>query len=125
MKNLAKYLLGLFVIVGIAFFSKKAWELLSLKQAVKVQSEMEKSLFPYMIAAQPREAIYARPMWVAETGSTLTVYTEYFGDRLPEEREKVRNEMVLAVKKWAETQSKEYQFYYVTFTDEIISPDKK
>ena len=125
MKDFVKYFLGLAVIIGIAFLSREAWNSLSAKQALKVQSLMEKSLFPLMIAAQPREAIFARPMWVAETGSTLTVYTEYFGDRLIEEREKVRNEMVLVVKKWAETQSKKYQFYYVTFTDEIISPEKK
>ncbi|AZZ36464.1 hypothetical protein CIK05_06565 [Bdellovibrio sp. qaytius] len=120
-----KYFLGLVVIVGVAFLSREAWNSLSQKKAAQVQSEMEKSLFPVMIAAQPKEAIFARPMWVAETGSTLTVFTEYFGDRLPEEREKVRNEMVLVVKKWAETQPQKYQFYYVTFTDEIISPDKK
>jgi len=122
-----KYFLGLLVIVavGIAFFSREAWLTLSEKKAAKVQSAVEKSLFPLMIAAQPKEAIFARPMWVAETGSALTVYTEYLGDRLPEEREKVRSEMVLVIKKWAETQPKKYQFYYVTFTDEIISPEKK
>lgn len=122
-----KYLLGLIIVVcvGLAYFSREAWELLSDKKAAKVQSEMEKSLFPIMLAAQPQKNIVARPMWVAETGSTLTVYCEYFGDRLPEEREKARSEMVLVVKKWAETQPKKYQFYYVTFTDEVISPEKK
>lgn len=125
LKNLIKYFLGLAIIIGVAFLSREAWNSLSEKKAAKVQSEMEKSLFPLMIAAQPQETIFARPMWVAETGSTLTVYTEYFGDRLIEEREKVRNDMVLVVKKWAETQPKKYQFYYVTFTDEIMSPEKK
>lgn len=122
-----KYILGLLVIVavGIAFFSREAWLTLSEKKAAKIQSAMEASLFPLMLQAQPKEAIFARPMWVAETGNTLTVYCEYFGDRLPEAREKVRDEMVLVVKKWAETQNKNYQFYYVTFTDEVISPEKK
>ena len=120
-----KYLFGLLLIIGVAFFSREAWNHLASKKAASVQSEMEKSLFPLMIAAQPKEAIFARPMWVAETANTLTVYTEYFGDRLVEEREKVRDEMVLVVKKWAETQPRKYQFYYVTFTDEIISPEKK
>ncbi len=116
---------SLILIAGVGYFSKEAWLTLAEKKAEKIQTEMEKSLFPIMLQAQPKEYIFARPMWVAETGSTLTVYCEYFGDRLPEEREKVRDEMVLVVKKWAETQNKKYQFYYVTFTDEVLSPEKK
>lgn len=116
---------SLVLIAGVGYFSKEAWLTLAEKKAEKIQSELEKSLFPIMLQAQPKENISARPMWVAETGSTLTVFCEYFGDRLPEEREKIRDEMVLVVKKWAETQNKKHQFYYVTFTDEVISPEKK
>lgn len=120
-----KLILGLLVIIGVAFFSREAWFALSEKKAAKVQMQLEQSLFPIMLQAQPKEFIFARPMYVIETATTLTVYCEYLGEKSIEAREQLRNEMVLIVKKWTENQPTKYQFIYVTFTDEVIAPEKK
>lgn len=121
-----KYVIAIVIIASaIGYLSKEAWHKASEKRAEKVQSLMETSMFPYVVEAQPKENILARPMWVEETQNTLKVYCEYFGDRSAEAREKVRNETVLIIKSWAEKQHKIYRFIYVIFTDEVINPDKK
>ena len=116
---------GLILIAAVGYFSKEAWLTLAEKKADKVQSEMELSLFPLMLQAQPKGFIHARPMYVIQTADTLTVYTEYLGEKSVDAREQLRQEMVFVVKKWAETQPTKYKFIYVTFTDEVMAPEKK
>lgn len=118
-----KYVIAIVLLAtGLGYFSKEAWNKFSDKKAEKVQSEMEKSLFPFIVQAQPKEAIFARPMQVEETSNTLTVYCEYFGDKDIEVRENLRKQLSADVKKWSETQPKKYQYIFIKFTDEMINP---
>lgn len=118
-------IIGTIVIASVGYFSKEVWLMLAVNKAEKVQSQLEQTLFPLMLQAQPREAIFARPMYVIQTADTLTVYTEYLGEKSVDAREVLRVEMVSVVKKWAETQPTKYKFIYVTFTDEVMAPEKK
>lgn len=117
-----KYIIGVLVIIGLGYFSKEAWTLLSSKKAERVQTQMEKDLFPLIIQSQSKEIINARPMRVEETSNTLVVYCEYLGDKSIESREKVRNQIHQTITTWFETQPKKYSYVFIKFTDEVISP---
>lgn len=117
-----------FAIIGLALlglFAQWGWNTLAHQRDEKAEAAIEQSLFPTITAAQTPEHYFARPMWTDTSGDALTVYCDYYGDKSPEAREQVRNEMVLVVKKWAENYPRKFKFHFVTFTDEVITHEKK
>lgn len=120
-----KYVLAIIGLILLGLFSQWGWNTLAHNRDEKVESAIEQSLFPTMTAAQPKENLFARPMWTDTSGDALTVYCDYYGDKSPDAREQVRNDMVLVVKKWAETYPRKFRFHFVIFTDEVIGPEKK
>lgn len=108
---------------SVGYFSQEVWEMFSSKKADAVQSKMVQELFPAILKAQPQDMIAARPMRVEETSNTLTVYCEYLGDKDLEARENLRKHLTDEVYKWAKaTQEKKYNYVFIKFTDEVISP---
>ena len=120
-----KYILAIIGLITLGLISQWGWNTLAHQRDEKVESAIEQSLFPVITKSQTPDHVFARPMWTDTSGDALTVYCDYYGDKSPEAREQVRNEMVLVVKKWAETHPRKFKFHFVTFTDEVIGPEKK
>lgn len=122
MKILKIILSVLFVIGVVAKAVTLMTKVTSKKETTKELSQLEKDIFDVILKSQPKEMISARPMRLEDGGNAITLYCEYLGEKSQEARETVRKSLYTELKNWNQTQPRKFEYIYLKFTDEAVSP---